>query len=166
MENALTERVPLRVIAEKAKVSRMTVSRALRDDPAVAKSTRRRIQKFARQLGYRPDPDLERLLEKIRLKKRGRLPNVIAWLTAYDKRSAWRSDPSMWICFEGATRRAAGCGYKLEEFWAKEPGVTDERLSEIIRARGIEGVIVAPLPVPQLVFQNFRWDWFSAVEIG
>lgn len=166
MENTPAERVPLRVIAERAKVSRMTVSRALRDDPAVSKGTCRRIQKLAKQLGYRPDPNLARLMETIRVRKRGRLPNVIAWLTAHDKRSGWRSDPTMRICFEGATRQAAGCGYKLEEFWAKEPGVNDKRLSEIIRARGIDGVIVAPLPAPQLVFQNFQWDWFSAVEIG
>lgn len=166
MNETATDRVPLRVIAEKSKVSRMTVSRALRDDPSISRTTCQRIQKLAKQLGYRPDPELGRLMETIRLKRQGGLPNVIAWLTTHDKRSGWREDHTMRICFDSAAQQAASNGYKLQEFWAKEPGITDKRLSEIIRARGISGVIVAPLPSPQLVFQDFEWDWFSAVEIG
>lgn len=163
---ASDERIPLRLIAERAGVSRMTVSRALRDDPEISKATCRRIQKVAERLGYRPDPILARLMETIRVRKRDRVPNVIAYMTAYDLRSGWRKHSTQRICFEGATRRAAECGYRIEEFWAREPDMTDARMSEIIRARGIDGVIVAPLPAPQLIFQGFRWDYFSAVEVG
>ncbi len=166
MESGSAERIPLRIIAEKAKVSRMTVSRALRNDPSIPADTCRRIQKLARQLGYRPDPNLARLMDAIRIRKRERLPDVIAYLTAYDDPTAWRRNPVQRRFFEAATRRASECGYRLEEFWAKAPGMSDERLSEIIRHRGIDGLIVAPLPMPQLVFQNLRWDHFSAVEIG
>jgi LacI family transcriptional regulator len=166
MEHGPAERVPLRLIAEKAKVSRMTVSRALRDDASIPATTCRRIQKIARQLGYRPDPNLARLMEAIRVKRRNRLPNVIGYLTAHDDPKAWRAHPVQRRFFEAATRRATECGYRLEEFWAKEPGMTDERLSEIIHHRGIEGVIVAPLPAPQLRFQRLKWELFSAVEIG
>lgn len=166
MENSPAERVPLRTIAEKARVSRMTVSRALRDDASIPQTTCRRIQRIARQLGYRPDPNLARLMETIRVKKRDRLPNVIAYLTAHDDPRAWRRHPVQRRFFEAAARRATECGYRLEEFWAKEPGMTDERLSEIIQNRGIDGIIVAPLPEPQLRFQKLRWANFSAVEIG
>lgn len=41
-------------IAEKCGVSPMTVSRALRDDPRVAKATRENVLRMAEQLGYRP----------------------------------------------------------------------------------------------------------------
>jgi LacI family transcriptional regulator len=166
MEYESAERIPLRLIAEKANVSRMTVSRALRDSPAVSRATRQRIQKIAQRLGYRPDPGLTRLLEAIRFRKQNRQPNVLAYLTAYDQRGGWRRHPTQRICFEGASRRAAECGYRLEEFWVMEPGMTDLRLSQIIRARGIEGVIIAPLPAPRLVLQKFCWEWFSAVEVG
>jgi LacI family transcriptional regulator len=166
METDPAERVPLRVIAEQADVSRMTVSRALRNDPSISAATRRRIQKLARALGYRPDPDLARVLDTIRVRKRHRLPNAIAYLTAYDDPAAWRKNPVQRRFFEAATRRAADCGYRLEEFWAKAPGMTDERLGEIIRHRGIDGLIVAPLPAPQLLFQDLPWEHFSAVEIG
>lgn len=166
MDDAPDERVSLRVIANKANVSRMTVSRSLRDDRSISKETRQRVKRIAKDLGYRADPSLARLMETIRIRKRERLPNVIAMLTAYDKRSGWRKDPTMRAWFEGAARQADRCGYKLEEFWVREPGMTDQRLSRIIRARGIEGVIVAPLPEPQLILQDFQWDWFSAVEVG
>jgi len=166
MESTPNDRIPLREIADKAKVSRMTVSRALRDEPAIAADTRRRIQKIAKQLGYRPDPHLSRLMGTIRARKEGRLTNVIAYLTAYDQRAGWKKHPSQRICWESATRRAADGGYRLEEFWAKEPGMTDARLSEIIRARGIDGVVIAPLPAPQPIFQDFRWEYFSVVGIG
>jgi LacI family transcriptional regulator len=166
MEDCPAERVPLRAIAEKAKVSRMTVSRALRDDASIPPTTCRRIRKIAKQLGYRPDPNLTQLMEAIRIKKRDRLSNVIAYLTAHDDPAAWRRHPVQRRYFEAAVRRATECGYRLEEFWGKAPGMNDERLSEIIHHRGIDGIIVAPLPVPQLRFQNLRWGDFSAVEIG
>ncbi len=46
------------------------------------------------------------------------------------------------------------------------PAMTDERLAEILRNRGIEGVLVAPLPSPQPMFERFRWEYFSVVQLG
>ncbi len=47
--------VRLKDIAQRAGVSVMTVSKALRDAPDVAEATRARIQALARELGYVPD---------------------------------------------------------------------------------------------------------------
>jgi DNA-binding LacI/PurR family transcriptional regulator len=47
--------VRLKDIAERAGVSVMTVSKALRDLPDVAEGTRQRIQALAREMGYVPD---------------------------------------------------------------------------------------------------------------
>ena len=44
----------IKAIAEKCGVSAMTVSRALRQDPAVAEDTRKRIVAAAEELGYQP----------------------------------------------------------------------------------------------------------------
>jgi LacI family transcriptional regulator len=160
------ERVPLRLIAEQAKVSRMTVSLALRNDPSLSSGTRHRVQQVAKRLGYCPDPDVARLMEKIRERKRSGAPSLIAYLTAHEKRSAWHQEPTQRLYFEGAQCRAQECGYQLEEFWLREPGMTDTRLSKIIRHRGIEGAIVAPLPAPQPLFHGFAWEYLSAVELG
>jgi len=48
-------------LAREAGVSIATVSRALRDDPAVSPATRQQIQDLARQLGYRRSPLATRL---------------------------------------------------------------------------------------------------------
>lgn len=47
--------VRLKDIAERAGVSMMTVSKALRDEPDVAESTRSRLKLLAQQMGYVPD---------------------------------------------------------------------------------------------------------------
>lgn len=160
------ERITLKHIAEQADVSRMTVSLALRDDPLLPQATRTRIQAIARQMGYRPDPDMARLMEVIRARKKRVEPNKIAYLTAYDNRPDWKKESTQWLYFDGAQRRAHECGYVLEEHWLRAPGMTDRRLSEIIRNRGIEGVIVAPLPGHEPIFDGFRWEYVSAVELG
>lgn len=154
------------MVADKARVSRMTVSRALRNDPAVAARSRGRITRIAEKLGYRPDPNLARVMEATRRGRRVQTPTTIAYLTAFANRKEWLGDPVRRRFFEGARRRADECGYQLEEFSGKTPSMTDERLSEIIRNRGIEGLLVAPLPSPQPLFEHFRWDYFSAVQLG
>ena len=144
----------------------MTVSLALRDDPSLPITTRTRIQKIAARLGYRPDPDIGQLMEKIREKRCRRVDSVIAYLTAHAERAAWRREPSIVQCFKGAERRANQYGYHLEEFWLGEGGMTEKRLTEIIRNRGIDGVLIAPLPGTEQLFQDFAWDQFCAVQIG
>ena len=47
--------IRLREIAQRAGVTMMTVSRALRDEPRVAAATRARIKLLAQQMGYVPD---------------------------------------------------------------------------------------------------------------
>ncbi|MBP7142853.1 MAG: LacI family DNA-binding transcriptional regulator [Opitutaceae bacterium] len=160
------ERITLTHIADKAKVSRMTVSLALRDDPSLPESTRRRIRTMADKMGYRPDPDITRLMEVIRSKKNRKQPSKIAYLTAYQNRSDWEREPTQRLYFEGARQRASELGYILEEHWLRAPGMTDRRLSEVIRNRGIESVVVAPLPGHEPIFDQFRWNYVSAVELG
>src|SRR5688572_14522424 len=59
-------RVGLRAVAEAAGVSLMTVSLALRNSPRVSSRTRTRIAQLADKLGYRPDPEISRLMSRLR----------------------------------------------------------------------------------------------------
>ena len=45
--------------------------------------------------------------------------------------------------FAGARERANQMGFILEEFWTNDAGMTDQRLEQILRARGIVGDQVA-----------------------
>jgi DNA-binding LacI/PurR family transcriptional regulator len=66
MANQESQRVSLRDVAEKAKVTRMTVSLALRGHPSLPEASRRRIQAIARELGHRRDPVVSDLMSKLR----------------------------------------------------------------------------------------------------
>lgn len=71
---------------------------------------------------------------------------VLAVIHTQSARGGWRKGqaqilPQMW---EGVAQRIAARGYRMEEFWLYEPGVTHARLGEIIRWRGIPGAIFGP----------------------
>lgn len=159
-------RVALREVADAAGVSRMTVSLALRNHPALPPETRARIQALAARLGYQPDPELNRVMGDIRARRRIHRPVTIAYLTAHAEEHAWRDHPTQLSYYEGALRQAEARGYRLEVLWLGAPGMTDRRLSEVIRNRGIGGVIISPVAKGARLFQGFRWDWFSVVALG
>lgn len=165
-ENPSNKRIRLREVADAAGVSRMTVSLALRDHHSLLPATRKRIQDLARQLGYQPDPAMEQLMEKIRERKEGRFPSIIAYITAHETRDGWRSSFTQTSYYEGAYARAMECGYRLDEFWLREPKMSEGRLSEVLRTRGIEGMIIAPFPRTQVLGEGFHWDYFSVVQLG
>ncbi|WP_081721867.1 helix-turn-helix domain-containing protein [Geminisphaera colitermitum] len=55
-----------KTIADRAKVSRMTVSRALRNHPSLPRKTCERIQKIATELGCRANPLVSALMAQLR----------------------------------------------------------------------------------------------------
>ncbi|HEY9250976.1 MAG TPA: LacI family DNA-binding transcriptional regulator [Rariglobus sp.] len=156
----------LRDVAKAAGVSIMTVSLALRNHPKLPVGTRNRIQGIAAKLGYRPDPNIGRLMERVRSGKASAAGTVLAYLTTCEAHFDWRNKPTQRDYHDGAAQRARELGYQLEEFWLRAPRMTEQRLVNILRNRGIDGVIVAPLPSPDYLFRNFSWEYFSAVELG
>ena len=65
--DAKPAKVTLRDIARKARVSHVTVARALRNEDCVRLATRERIMALAREMGYTPDPVMSRLMRQIRV---------------------------------------------------------------------------------------------------
>lgn len=151
-------------VAEKAGVSRMTVSRALRDDPALPRATRTRIKRVAEALGYRPDPQISQFMARIRVSHQVGA-ETIAWLTTWPEPDGWRKNSASLAFHEGACAHAAELGYRIEEFWLGAPGMTGRRMSDILCARGIRGVLVAPLHEVTASL-NLRWEDFAAATCG
>lgn len=138
-------KVTLREIAERAGVSRMTVSLALRKSPRIAAQTRKAIQKIATKLGYRPDPQVSQFMSRIR---KNRVPDGgsrIAFITTGDDPNHWKDSYTERLYWSGARARCEEFGYTLEEHWLDDPAMPPWRLSRILYARGINGVLVAPL---------------------
>ncbi|MEX2382148.1 MAG: LacI family transcriptional regulator, partial [Opitutales bacterium] len=66
---------------------------------------------------------------------------------------------------EGACTRAEQLGFKVEDFWLGEKGMSEQRMSDILRARGISGLLLAPLPLPMETV-SLQWDQFAPVVFG
>jgi len=164
-------RVALRDIAERLGLSRMTVSLALRDDPHVAKATKRSVLAMARKLKFRPDPQVAKLMSDLaRLRRTPAFQGELAFLTSSDSEFAWKESYHFAGCYRGAEKRALELGYRLTPFWTRDPQFIRKRLSKIFWARGIRGVIIAPLaaevtslPDPDL---DLDWKRFCMVHVG
>jgi len=163
-------RTNLREIAEKTGVTRMAVSLALRGKTGVSEATRKRVLAAAKRLGYEPDPEVAKLLAHIRMKAPSDTKACLALLTSGSTPGAWKNYVTERKYVEGARARAGEYGYRIDEFWINEPGMTMARLGNIIWSRGIEGVIIAPLQ-GKLSGTGSRaieldFNLFSSVEIS
>lgn len=170
MLGSASARATLRHISERAGVTRMAVSLALRGKAGVSNATRKKILRLAEQLGYRPDPEVSKLLARIRSRAPAEIGSCLALLTSGSSPGDWKRLVTERKYVEGATARAGEYGYRLEEFWLNERGMTRDRLASIIWNRGIEGVIIAPLQ-GKLSGRgardlDFDLERFAAVEIS
>jgi len=155
-----------RDIALIAGVSHVAVSLALRGHPSIPKGTRERIEKAARQIGYRPDPALQALMVYRRNAKPSSYQGTLAWINNY------RSHPdklkhqfSKYLI--GAQQRCAELGYHLEEFRMVDLDMNFKRLSKVLRARNIQGLLFPPQERQKHITKaNFDWENFSLIAFG
>jgi LacI family transcriptional regulator len=163
--NSPSRRVTLRDIARRAGCHFTTVSLALRGRPEIPTRTRDRILAVARELGYAPDPLLASLAS---YRHEGRGPHyraTLAWVTNFPTRRGWAEEEIYREYHFGAKERAQALGYDLQEFWLRDDAMTPARAAQILVARGINGLLLAPQPAPSAVL-DLDWSRFSAVAIG
>ena len=133
-------------VAAAAGVARSTVSMALREDRSIPAATRERIRKVAEEMGYRTNPLVAALMTARSTGRPLRFKAALAYVVTHQPHELWRDNPVFVRFCEGAKARANELGYHLEELATHSPGMTARRYTEILRARGIHGLIVAPLP--------------------
>jgi LacI family transcriptional regulator len=89
---------------------------------------------------------------------------VLAWIDA-----SAANAPGMRKIFHplwaGAAGRAESLGWDLQEFRLNESGLSQKKFSDMLRMRGIEGLLVAPMP-GQGGPLALQWASFSAITIG
>jgi LacI family transcriptional regulator len=157
--------VTLAEIARRAGVSVMTVSRALRKQSNISPETQKKIQAIADELGYRPNPLVSALMTYRRSAKPVRAHVSLAFITNHPTRDGWKASKLYQDFYQGVSESADRHGYGVETFWMREPGMTPERLTQILLTRSIHGLIIAPLPVAHGEL-NLDWQHFSAVTFG
>lgn len=151
--------VTMTTIAEKAGVSKNTVSLALRQDPQIPPATRKRIARIAKSLGYTKNPVVAQLMTELRKAHPAGYRRTLALLNANQDATAFRKHPTVPVYVEGCRRRATFHGYKLDEFWLHDPELNGERLNRILRARGIRGVLVVGLMKENQLPARFASTW-------
>jgi LacI family transcriptional regulator len=156
----------LQQITRAADWSLATVSYALRDDPRIRSETKTLVQKIAAQLCYRPNPRFSALMSPIRTSRPVATGERIAFVWVHTSRAESAKDPFLQRVFLGAKVRAEALGYGLEQFWTAERGMTDRRLSQVIKARGIVGVLLSPVMHEAEVTLDLEWSAFAPAVIG
>ena len=156
----------MKEVAARAGVSLMTVSRVLRNHPHVSTEVRRKVEQAVRETGYRANPLVGAWMAHLRTTKaRGANQQTIAFLTGETERYGWKRSLTVRNYYEGAVDRGQRLGFSLEHLWLGETGMTPARMSGIMRARGITGLLIAPLPRP-VDSLDLDWEAFAPVIFG
>jgi len=155
----------MKEIAARAGVSIATVSLALKSSPQIGPDNARRIRELADRMGYQMNPLVSALMQTRRSRSKPELHPSLALITDHPTRDGWQISATL-RAFEGAARsRVEQCGYRLETFWRGEPGMTDQRLSQILHARGVRGVLLFPFANP-LAELDLDWQHFATIALG
>lgn len=153
-------------IADRAGVSRSAVSRALRDHPSIPQQTRERIKQIAIDMGYTQNPMITALMSNLRSTRSIDNAPAIAYVITQQPPVDWKMNRMLREVFSGAQTRAAELGFRLVEFPGSLAEWNYRRLSSILHARGISGVLFGPIPHDGLQSMDFDWNRFSSVTLG
>ncbi|WP_255568019.1 hypothetical protein [Ruficoccus sp. ZRK36] len=124
------------------------------------------VLRIADELGYRPDPQMVKMMAYMRTSKRHRQVEKLAFIWLDALRKNVNRNPYARRILGGVMSRAEELGYGIEEFYAEDDGLSMARLSTILDARGISGVMVSPLHYHTSYRLDLRWERFSTVVIG
>lgn len=141
--------VRLEDIAQKAGVSKNTVSIALRKKPGVSEAKREEIFQIAEEMGYRPNPMISALMHNLRSGRTPQSQANIAFLHNYPTRGDWRKLQFCRELYSGVKSRCESSGYTASVFWSGDPAVSPQRLRDIMLARGICGIVVGGVEAPK-----------------
>jgi LacI family transcriptional regulator len=134
----------IRRLAEVVGCSKSAVARVLKHQAGVAPAIRERVLKMAAAEGYRPDPELARVMGRLRGRKKARAAANLAWLRYGRAPEAPQDYPWFAPIWEGARRRAEELGYRLDQVIEDSRRLSVTRLREILLARGVAGLVESP----------------------
>ena len=138
----------IRELAKLSGVSAATVSLALRNHARISQTTKDHVLRLAQRHGYVIDGRISELMGAVRLHRAGEPKGCLGLISLYADARPWE-DPArghLRRIHDGQVERANELGYRLEEFWVNQPGVSADRLAAIIAARGIQGLLSLGAP--------------------
>lgn len=138
-------------------LAKSTVARALNGRGRVAKATRLRVQRLAKEMGYRPDPGLS----MIALSRWKRSSSQSAWTLGM----LW-SRPLGDALRDRLKSRVNAMGCTLDYLHLPE-FESALSMARVMDARGWRGVLIGPLPRPELARRlEIDWQRYSVLCCG
>lgn len=137
----------LKAIATTAGLSIAGVSMALRNHPSIPLRTCRRVRSIAKRLGYRPDPEIARLMSYLRRHRIARTESTVGILMLFGDPHLLERNSYLRRLHHALRRRARELGYEADTFWLGAPDIPPRRLQSILRARGIRALVLIDGPV-------------------
>ena len=158
--DASGSRPTVRTIALRAGVSSATVSLALRGHPLISAATRKRVLSVAQELGYRPDPNVAKLMHHLRTRRPPGFQSMLVALTTVRE-----ADEQSYIreIIRSARERAESFGYSLSVVRIEDSEAPRRDLERMLRARGVEGILLLPMQTPRSFRHLLDWSKFSIV---
>jgi LacI family transcriptional regulator len=159
------KRPGLRDVASASGVCLMTVSLSLRNSPKISQATRERVQRIARELGYHPDPEISRLMQHLRTSRTSRGTTGLAVVDFYPSLDFAELAYHRRIR-NGIVRRSAELGFSVDQLKAAEYRFNLRNVLNVVRNRGVEGVVLFPSVVAPLVLDPaVDWNGISVVAV-
>jgi LacI family transcriptional regulator len=159
------KRLGLREVAAASGVCLMTVSLSLRNSPKISRATRERVQKIARDLGYQPDPEISRLMQHLRTARTSRGTTGLAIVDFYPSLEFPELSYHRRIR-DGIMRRSTELGFTVDQLKGAEYKFNLRQLLNVIRNRGVDGVVLFPSVVAPLVLDPaVDWRGLSVIAV-
>ncbi|WP_229792119.1 LacI family DNA-binding transcriptional regulator [Cerasicoccus arenae] len=148
-------------IAMECGVSTATVSYALRNSARIPLKTRNRIAAVAKKLGYQPDPSLASLASRRSSKKGSPFSASVAVIHPNPKDSRPSRLFDLHCHHFKAKMNELGCS--VTDFYIDSGRYRPERLAQILRTRGIKGILLGWGKWPDYI-KRFPWSEFAVIS--
>lgn len=132
----------MRDLAALAGVSVMTVSRSLRNSPKISEATRSKVKRIAQEQGYRVSPLVSAQMASIRARRMIKYEATIGLLVYTPPEGMWVGARKV---IDGILKAGEEMGFRTDVFDLADKEFRADRLSHTLDARGIQGVIEAPM---------------------
>ncbi|PAW77662.1 MAG: hypothetical protein B9S32_10310 [Verrucomicrobia bacterium Tous-C9LFEB] len=151
-------------VAKLAGVSVGTVSMALKKDARILPTTQARVQRAARQLGYRPDPMLSALVARRFFHSSRKALSNLALIV--DDRW-YKANDTQWIdvILDGMRKACSQHGYSLEILQWHRDLLQSKQPDKLLRSRGIRGLAILSTTDGKLPLK-LDWNKYAVVALG
>lgn len=151
----------IRELARTLGLSKATVANALNGTPTVAAATRAKVQRHAAKVGYQRNPMIGAVMSAMRRSRGATFQGVIA-VAEITEPERPQHGPFHLALVDGCKAAAAELGFKIEFHQVTPGGLSPERLSTMLQARGIRGLFLLPTwRTPE--YSRFDWSSFTGV---